>query len=41
MLLYPLLEFKTLSDLALRKLNLGRVADSGDELNNVASSTTY
>jgi hypothetical protein len=41
MLFYPLLEFKTKPDLALKKLNLERLADSRDELYYVASSTVY
>jgi hypothetical protein len=46
MLFYPLLEFRTKQDLGLaflclKKLNLERLADSGDELYNVASSTAY
>jgi hypothetical protein len=40
MLFYPLLEFRTKPDLALKKLNLDRLADNGDEYN-VASSTVY
>jgi hypothetical protein len=40
MLLYPLLEFRTKPDLALKKLNLERLADSG-ELYNAASNTAY
>jgi hypothetical protein len=40
MLLNPLLEFRTKPDLALKKLNLERLADSGDEYN-VASNTVY
>jgi hypothetical protein len=39
MLFYSLLEFRTKPGLALKKLNLGRLADSGDELYNVASNT--
>jgi hypothetical protein len=31
MLLYPLLEFRTKSGLALKKLNVERMADSGHE----------
>jgi hypothetical protein len=30
MLFYPLLEFRTKPDLALKKLNLERLADNGD-----------
>jgi hypothetical protein len=41
MLFYPLLELRTEPDLALKKLNLGRLADSGDELYNVASNAAY
>jgi hypothetical protein len=40
MLFYQLLEFRTKPDLALEKLNLDRLADSGDEYN-VASNTAY
>jgi hypothetical protein len=36
---YPLLEFRTKPD--LKKLNLERLADSGDELHNVAGNTAY
>jgi hypothetical protein len=36
-----LLEFRTKPDLALKKLNLERLADSRDELYNVASNTVY
>jgi hypothetical protein len=41
MLFYPLLEFRIKPDLALKKLNFGRLADSGGELHNVASNTAY
>jgi hypothetical protein len=41
MLFYPLLEFRTKPDLALKKLNLKRLAGSGDGLYNVASNTAY
>jgi hypothetical protein len=42
MLFYSLLEFRTKPDLALKKkLNLEKLADSRDELYNVASSTAY
>jgi hypothetical protein len=41
MLLYLLLEFRTKPDLALKKLNVERLGDSGDELYNVASNTSY
>jgi hypothetical protein len=41
MLFYPLLEFRTKPDLDFEKLNLERLADSGDELYNVASNTAY
>jgi hypothetical protein len=41
MLFYQLLEFSTKPDLALKKLNLERLADSWVELYNVASSTEY
>jgi hypothetical protein len=41
MLFYPLLEFRTKPDLALKKLNFERLADSGDGLYNVASNTAY
>jgi hypothetical protein len=41
MLFYPLLEFGTTPDLALKKQNFERLADSGDELYNVASNTAY
>jgi hypothetical protein len=41
MLLYPLLEFITKPDLALKKLNLETLADSGDELYNVAINSAY
>jgi hypothetical protein len=37
----PLFEFRTKPDLALTKMNLERLADSGDELYNVASNTAY
>jgi hypothetical protein len=40
MLFYPLLEFRTKPDLALKKLDLERLADSGGEYN-VASNTAY
>jgi hypothetical protein len=39
MIFYPLLEFRTKPDFALKKLKLKRLADSGDELYNVASNT--
>jgi hypothetical protein len=41
MLFYPLLEFRIKPDLALKKLKLVRLADSGVELYKVASSTAY
>jgi hypothetical protein len=41
MLFYPLYEFRTKPDIALKKLNLERLADSGDESYNVASNTAY
>jgi hypothetical protein len=41
MLFYPLLEFRTKPDFALKKLILERLANSGDELYNVASNTAY
>jgi hypothetical protein len=41
MLFYPLLEFRTKPDLALKKQNLERLADSGDELYNFARNTAY
>jgi hypothetical protein len=41
MLFYSLLEFRTKPDLALKMLNLERLADSRDELYNVASKTAY
>jgi hypothetical protein len=41
MLFYSLLEFRTKPDLALKTLNLERLADSGDGLFNVASNTVY
>jgi hypothetical protein len=41
MLFHPLLEFRTKPDLALKKLNLERLAYSRDELYNVGSNTAY
>jgi hypothetical protein len=41
MLFYSFLEFRTSPDLALKKLTLERLANSGDELYNVASKTAY
>jgi hypothetical protein len=41
MLFYPLLECSTKPDLAVKKLNLEKLADSGDELYNVAIKTAY
>jgi hypothetical protein len=38
---YPLLEFRTKPDLALKKLNLETLADCGDELYNAARNTAY
>jgi hypothetical protein len=36
---FPILEFRTRPDLALKTLNLEKLADSGDELYNFASNT--
>jgi hypothetical protein len=41
MLFYSLLEFRTKPDLALKKLNFERLADSKDKLYNVARNTAY
>jgi hypothetical protein len=41
MIFYPLLEFRTKPDIGLKKLELEIMADSGDDLYNVASNTTY
>jgi hypothetical protein len=41
MLFYLLLEFRRKPGLASMKLNFERMADSGDELRNVASSIAY
>jgi hypothetical protein len=37
----PIIGVRTKPDLALKRLKLERLADSGDELYNVASSTAY
>jgi hypothetical protein len=41
MLFHPLLKFRTKLDLALKKAELERLADSVDELYNVASNAAY
>jgi hypothetical protein len=41
MLFYSLLEFRTKPDLALKELNLERLADSGDELYSFDTDTAY
>jgi hypothetical protein len=41
MLFYPLLEFRTKPKLALKKMNMERLAESGDELQNVDTNTAY
>jgi hypothetical protein len=41
MLFYKLLEFRTKPDFSLKELNLERLADSWDELYNIARNTAY
>jgi hypothetical protein len=41
MLFYPVPEFRTKTDLALKKLNLEKLAESRDRLYNVHSNTAY